>query len=145
MAVIAALYFRGNARVLARPEERLRESTLSSIAQALLTISRCCVIATNIMFCTGGRCYRIYRYITESNSLADWLATNAWRVRAAFATQEEIAMDNSLQQMNPVLQEVIDHHEIRKVMSVYCHGCDRGDEARMASVYLEQSWDDHGN
>jgi hypothetical protein len=54
-------------------------------------------------------------------------------------------MDNSLQQMNPVLQEVIDHHEIRKVMSVYCHGCDRGDEARMASVYLEQSWDDHGN
>lgn len=42
------------------------------------------------------------------------------------------------------LQEVIDHHEIRKVLAIYCHGCDRGDGPRMASVYYEDSWDDHG-
>jgi hypothetical protein len=47
-------------------------------------------------------------------------------------------------QMSATLQEIIDHHEIRKVLSVYCHGCDRADGPRMASVYLEDSWDDHG-
>ena len=47
-------------------------------------------------------------------------------------------------QTSSALQEIIDHHEIRKVLSVYCHGCDRGDEVRMSSVYLEDSWDDHG-
>lgn len=47
-------------------------------------------------------------------------------------------------QLSRTLQEMADHHEIRKVLSVYCHGCDRGDEARMSSVYIEDSWDDHG-
>jgi hypothetical protein len=46
--------------------------------------------------------------------------------------------------MDPRLQEMLDHYEIRKTLSEYCHGCDRCDEARMASVYLEDSWDDHG-
>ncbi|MCV7231845.1 nuclear transport factor 2 family protein [Mycobacterium branderi] len=39
---------------------------------------------------------------------------------------------------------MLDHYEIRKTLSEYCHGCDRGDEAHMASVYLEDSIDDHG-
>jgi hypothetical protein len=51
---------------------------------------------------------------------------------------------NVTPQMNKTLQEIIDHHEIRKMLSVYCHGCDRGDEQRMASVYLDEGWDDHG-
>lgn len=47
--------------------------------------------------------------------------------------------------MDPRLQEVIDHHEIRKVLALYCHACDRGDAAVMASVYAgEDSFDDHG-
>ncbi|MBU6267370.1 MAG: nuclear transport factor 2 family protein [Sphingomonadales bacterium] len=46
--------------------------------------------------------------------------------------------------MDPRLQEVIDHHAIRKLMAEYAHGCDRADAERMASVYAEQSWDDHG-
>jgi hypothetical protein len=46
--------------------------------------------------------------------------------------------------LNDTLQEIIDHHEIKKVLNVYCHGCDRGDEPRMASIYAEESWDNHG-
>jgi len=46
--------------------------------------------------------------------------------------------------LTPLLQEVVDHHEIRKQLAQYCHGCDRGDAVRMASVYAEDSWDDHG-
>lgn len=42
------------------------------------------------------------------------------------------------------LQELWDHHEIRQLLATYCHGCDRTDTAMMASVYCEQSWDDHG-
>lgn len=42
------------------------------------------------------------------------------------------------------LQEMWDHHEIRQMLAVYCHGCDRTDTAMMASVYCEESWDDHG-
>lgn len=42
------------------------------------------------------------------------------------------------------LQEMWDHHEIRQLLAIYCHGCDRADEAEMASVYCEDSWDDHG-
>jgi hypothetical protein len=42
------------------------------------------------------------------------------------------------------LQELLDHHEIRTLLAEYCHGCDRGDEVQMASVYCEESWDDHG-
>jgi len=47
--------------------------------------------------------------------------------------------------MDKRLQEMLDHHEIRKTLSEYCHGCDRCDEPRMASVYLRDSWDDHGD
>lgn len=47
--------------------------------------------------------------------------------------------------MDPQLQEIIDHHEIRKVLALYCHACDRGDAELMASVYAgEDSFDDHG-
>lgn len=46
--------------------------------------------------------------------------------------------------MEARLQEMLDHYEITKTLSEYCHGCDRCDEARMGSVYLEDSWDDHG-
>lgn len=42
------------------------------------------------------------------------------------------------------LQEMWDHHEIRQLLATYCHGCDRADEFEMASVYAEDSWDDHG-
>ncbi|MCB2077691.1 MAG: nuclear transport factor 2 family protein [Novosphingobium sp.] len=42
------------------------------------------------------------------------------------------------------LQELWDHHEIRQLLAVYCHGCDRADIPEMASVYCEDSWDDHG-
>ena len=42
------------------------------------------------------------------------------------------------------LQELWDHHEIRQLLATYCHGCDRADTTEMASVYAEQSWDDHG-
>lgn len=47
--------------------------------------------------------------------------------------------------MDPRLQEMLDHHEIRKLLATYCHACDRGDEALMASCYAgEDSFDDHG-
>lgn len=46
--------------------------------------------------------------------------------------------------MNPRLQEMLDHHEIRQLLATYCHGCDRGDEVEMASTYAADSWDDHG-
>jgi hypothetical protein len=47
--------------------------------------------------------------------------------------------------MDTRLQEMLDHFEIRKTLSEYCHGCDRGDELRMAGVYTQDSWDDHGS
>lgn len=46
--------------------------------------------------------------------------------------------------MDERLQAMLDHHEITQTLKEYCHGCDRCDEGRMASVYLEDSWDDHG-
>lgn len=46
--------------------------------------------------------------------------------------------------MDPRLQEMLDHHEIRQTLAQYCNACDRCDADRMASVYLEDSWDDHG-
>lgn len=46
--------------------------------------------------------------------------------------------------MDDVLQEMIDHHQIRKVLAEYCNACDRCDQIRMAAVYAEDSWDDHG-
>lgn len=42
------------------------------------------------------------------------------------------------------LQELLDHHDIRKLLAEYCHGCDRADEVAMAATYTEDSWDDHG-
>lgn len=47
-------------------------------------------------------------------------------------------------QMDPRLQEMLDHHEIRKTLYEYCHGLDHMDQTRMASVYAEDSWDEHG-
>lgn len=44
-----------------------------------------------------------------------------------------------------LLQEMVDHYAITKTLNEYCHGCDRLDQLHMASVYLEDSWDDHGN
>jgi hypothetical protein len=46
--------------------------------------------------------------------------------------------------MDERVQEMLDHHEIRKTLSEYCQGADRCDRERMGSVYLEDSWDDHG-
>jgi hypothetical protein len=46
--------------------------------------------------------------------------------------------------MDDEIREMLDHHQITKLLSVYCHGCDRLDPQRMASVYSQQSWDDHG-
>ena len=42
------------------------------------------------------------------------------------------------------LQEMWDHHEIRQLLATYCHGCDRADELEMASIYCDESYDDHG-
>lgn len=47
--------------------------------------------------------------------------------------------------MDPRIQEMLDHHDIKRTLAEYCHGCDRCDEAHMASVYLKDSWDDHGH
>jgi len=46
--------------------------------------------------------------------------------------------------MDPQIQEVLDHYLITRLINEYCHGCDRLDELRMAGVYAEDSWDDHG-
>lgn len=42
------------------------------------------------------------------------------------------------------MQEMLEHYRITKLVADYCHGCDRLDEVEMASVYAEESWDDHG-
>ena len=46
--------------------------------------------------------------------------------------------------MNERLQQMLDHFEITRVLSEYCHGCDRMDAALMSTVYARDSWDDHG-
>jgi hypothetical protein len=46
--------------------------------------------------------------------------------------------------MDPRLQALIDRQDIIDVLHQYSHGCDRGDEARMADIYHPESWDDHG-
>ncbi len=47
--------------------------------------------------------------------------------------------------MDSRLQDMIDHHEIRKVLAEYCHACDRADAAMMAACYTgADSFDDHG-
>jgi hypothetical protein len=45
--------------------------------------------------------------------------------------------------MDARLQELLDHHEIRKLLNAYCHGCDRLDAERMAGVFHSDSWVDH--
>lgn len=42
------------------------------------------------------------------------------------------------------MQEMLEHYRITRLISEYCHGCDRMDEVRMAAVYARDSWDDHG-
>jgi SnoaL-like domain len=46
--------------------------------------------------------------------------------------------------MDDDLQEMLDHHRIRKVLATYCRGSDRCDGDITASVYARDSWDDHG-
>jgi hypothetical protein len=46
--------------------------------------------------------------------------------------------------MDAELQEMLEHHRIRKVLAEYCRGSDRCDEPLMASTYAADSWDDHG-
>jgi hypothetical protein len=46
--------------------------------------------------------------------------------------------------MDSRLQEVLDHYEITKTLNEYCHSCDRCDVTGVESVYVEDSWDDHG-
>lgn len=47
--------------------------------------------------------------------------------------------------MDQRIQRMLDHYEIRQQLARYCRGCDRADEALMASVYADHSWDDHGH
>lgn len=48
--------------------------------------------------------------------------------------------------MDKRLQEMLDHHEIRRTLAEYCHACDRGDANAMARTYTgEDSFDDHGH
>ena len=46
--------------------------------------------------------------------------------------------------MDQRLQQMLDQHEIRTLLSEYCHGMDRMDEGAVAAVYAAESWDDHG-
>ena len=47
--------------------------------------------------------------------------------------------------MEARLQRMLDHFEITQVLAEYTHGCDRCDIPHMASVYWDESWDDHGS
>jgi ketosteroid isomerase-like protein len=47
--------------------------------------------------------------------------------------------------MDPRLQKLLDEQAIRRLLADYAHGCDRCDEALMAGVYADDSWDDHGH
>ncbi len=47
--------------------------------------------------------------------------------------------------MDPRLQEMLDHYEITKTLNEYSHSCDRCDVVGVESVYVEDSWDDHGH
>jgi hypothetical protein len=46
--------------------------------------------------------------------------------------------------MDAQLREMIDHFQIRKLLAQYSRGCDRADLPLMASIYAQDSWDDHG-
>jgi hypothetical protein len=45
---------------------------------------------------------------------------------------------------DPALQELLDHHAIRKTLIAYCNSLDRADELRLADTYTAGSLDDHG-
>jgi ketosteroid isomerase-like protein len=48
--------------------------------------------------------------------------------------------------MDSRIQEMLDHHEIRKALAAYCHACDRTDAKMMADAYNgADSFDDHGH
>ena len=47
--------------------------------------------------------------------------------------------------MDPRLQDLIDHHEIRQLLCRYCQGSDRFDAERMAGVFHSASWVDHAH
>jgi hypothetical protein len=47
--------------------------------------------------------------------------------------------------LDPGLQTLLDERDIRRVLALYAHGCDRCDETLMASTYTADSWDDHGH
>jgi hypothetical protein len=55
-----------------------------------------------------------------------------------------MAKPNAAPTLDSQLREMLDHHEITKLLSRYCHACDRLDPVETASVYWEDSWDDHG-
>lgn len=46
--------------------------------------------------------------------------------------------------MNELMQEMLDHYLIKKLIGTYCHGLDRMDEIRATSIYAKDSWDEHG-
>lgn len=46
--------------------------------------------------------------------------------------------------MDDRLELLLDERDIRRLIAEYAHGCDRCDESLMASVYHEDSFDDHG-
>jgi hypothetical protein len=43
-----------------------------------------------------------------------------------------------------LMQELLDHHLIRKTLAHYCNALDRADEIRLADVYSDEGIDDHG-
>jgi hypothetical protein len=53
-------------------------------------------------------------------------------------------MSTRVPDMEARLREIVDHHDIQQTLAEYCHACDRGDEAMMASLYTADSFDDHG-
>jgi len=46
--------------------------------------------------------------------------------------------------MDPKVQRLVDHFEIREVIEAYVHACDRCDRDAVEDVYHPDSWDDHG-
>ena len=47
--------------------------------------------------------------------------------------------------MDERLQELLDHHEIRQLLCLYCQGSDRFDAGRMASPFHAEGWIDHAD
>ena len=46
--------------------------------------------------------------------------------------------------MDPLLQEMLDEHELRKLVHRYCRAADRGDIAQLRSLYHQDAEDSHG-